>query len=649
MSENKNYQQALSTLVTVFFFWGFIAASNGVFIPFCKSYFQIDQFQSQLVDFAFYGAYYFGALMLFVLSSYSKKEIINKWGYKNGIIYGLLLSSLGAFVMYPSIMGAESGESSVFYYVLIALFIVGLGFSLQQTAANPFAISLGDPEKGSHRLNLAGGINSLGTAIGPIVVSLILFGSTPTTENELNCLILNNKITLNKIQFLYLAVGGLFLLAAALFYFSKKLPEGKLESKFESSTKAMKLLLIMTSFISCFFILVFLSYTGSDQKKIDELSESKKQLVEQEGLMYYNHIFNDSIKKEDEKSILDSLVCSLTKEEQEQLRQAEDSLLLEKLSSSVSAAMLTSVQSLHAKIKLDEESIQKIKNPLEKTRLLYLLLALLSIFGCLFYAYKKSEKNKKDWGAMQYPQLILGMLAIFTYVGVEVTIQSNLGELLKYITETIKGVNYNPLGLKAMSDSEIAPLISIYWGGLMIGRWTGAIAVFNPSVKIKTWLYILIPYIAFGVILGINYISGFDVNILFWFAICVAIQIGGFFLGKEKPALTLKIFGLLGVFAMIVGLASSGYTALFAFLSGGLFCSIMWPCIFALSIKGLGKFTSQGSSFLIMMILGGAIIPPLQGKLADIIGIKESYWITVICFLYLIFFAQKVNRLYKKS
>ena len=64
------------------------------------------------------------------------------------------------------------GDSSAFTYILGALFIVGLGFSLQQTAANPFAISLGDPEKGSHRLNLAGGVNSFGTAIGPIVVSL---------------------------------------------------------------------------------------------------------------------------------------------------------------------------------------------------------------------------------------------------------------------------------------------------------------------------------------------------------------------------------------------------------------------------------------------------------------------------------------------
>ncbi len=92
----KNNNSALATLVTVFFFWGFIAASNGVFIPFCKTYFQIDQFQSQLVDFAFYGAYYFGALLLFILSSSSGKDILNSWGYKNGIIYGLLISAIGA-------------------------------------------------------------------------------------------------------------------------------------------------------------------------------------------------------------------------------------------------------------------------------------------------------------------------------------------------------------------------------------------------------------------------------------------------------------------------------------------------------------------------------------------------------------------------
>ena len=544
MNKQTNYNQALGTLITVFFFWGFIAASNGIFIPFCKTYFQIDQFQSQLVDFAFYGAYYFGALILFILSNSSGTDIMNKWGYKNGIIYGLLLSCLGAVAMYPAVQGANPGDSNVFYYVLVALFIVGLGFSLQQTAANPFAISLGEPEKGAHRLNLAGGINSLGTTIGPIVVALILFGSTPKSGAELNEMINNGSISLSTIQMLYLSVGGLFLAAAALFYFSKKLPQAKDDSEFLKAPKALSALLIMTVLLSVCFYFIFDQYKG---KPNDEI------------------ILN------------------------------------------------------------------------------YTIISLIIVVGTLLISNKLATKDKDSWGAMQYPQLVLGMLAIFTYVGVEVTIQSNLGELLKVDL----GNGLNPIGLPSMSDSQIAPLISMYWGGLMIGRWAGAIAVFNPVGKLKTWLYILVPYIAFGVVLLVNSISGFDVSSLYWFSVCVAIQIGGFFLGKEKPALTLKIFGILGILSVLIGLFSSGQIALYAFLSGGLFCSIMWPSIFALSINGLGKYTSQGSSFLVMMILGGAIIPPLQGKLADIIGIHESYWIAVICFVYLTYFAQKTGNLIK--
>tara|TARA_B100000497_G_scaffold34552_1_gene40512 strand:+ start:1131 stop:2768 length:1638 start_codon:yes stop_codon:yes gene_type:complete len=544
MNEQTNYKQALGTLVTVFFFWGFIAASNGVFIPFCKTYFQIDQFQSQLVDFAFYGAYYFGSLILFIISNSSGKDIMNKWGYKNGIIYGLLLSCLGAIAMYPAVQGASPGDSHVFYYVLGALFIVGLGFSLQQIAANPFAISLGEAEKGAHRLNLAGGINSLGTTIGPIVVALILFGSTPKSGSELNEMISNGSISLSTIQMLYLSVGGLFLAAAALFYFSKKLPQAKDDSEFLKAPKALSALLIMTVLLAVCFYFIFDQYKGT---------------------------------------------------------------------------------------------------PNDEVILNYTILSLIIVVGTLLISNKLAVKDKDSWGAMQYPQLVLGMLAIFTYVGVEVTIQSNLGELLKVDL----GNGLNPIGLPAMSDSQIAPLISMYWGGLMIGRWAGAIAVFNPVGRLKTWLYILVPYLAFGMVLFVNSISGFDVSTLYWFSLCVAIQIGGFFLGKEKPALTLKIFGLLGVLSVLLGLFSSGQFALYAFLSGGLFCSIMWPSIFALSIHGLGKYTSQGSSFLVMMILGGAIIPPLQGKLADIIGIHESYWIAIICFIYLTYFAQKTGNLVK--
>lgn len=544
MKENINHKQALYTLITVFFFWGFIAASNGVFIPFCKTYFKLDQFQSQLIDFAFYGAYYIGALFLFIFSSVRNTDIMNSWGFKSSIVKGLLLSAIGAVAMVTAVNGASSGDSSTFTYILGALFIVGLGFSLQQTAANPFAISLGDPEKGSHRLNLAGGVNSFGTSIGPIVVSLALFGTAASANIDLDAQIASNEITLSAVQMLYIGVGILFLAAASLFYFSKKLPDGKEDSSFLGAPKAMSALISITVLLIIIFYQVFNQYVGLEDGQ--SLSEAS-----------------------------DSLILNLS------------------------------------------------------------LFGLFVVVGGLLLSNYLARKNSEGWGAMQYPQLVLGMLAIFTYVGVEVSIQSNLGDLLQTPS------------FGSLKPDEIAPYISMYWGGLMIGRWTGAITVFNPSNTLKKWLYIIVPYLAFGVVLSVNAISGFEVKHLFAFAICVAIQIAGFFIGKDKPTSTLMVFGVLGVLAMLVGLYSTGILAIFAFLSGGLFCSIMWPSIFSLSIKGLGKFTSQGSAFLVMMILGGAIIPPIQGKLADIIGIHQSYWVTVFCFLYLVIFAQKTKKIFQ--
>jgi FHS family L-fucose permease-like MFS transporter len=96
---------------------------------------------------------------------------------------------------------------------------------------------------------------------------------------------------------------------------------------------------------------------------------------------------------------------------------------------------------------------------------------------------------------------------------------------------------------------------------------------------------------------------------------------------------------------MIAGILLDGQWAVYAFVSGGLFCSIMWPCIFSLSIAGLGTYTNQGSSLLVMMILGGAFIPPLQGYVADITGIHMSYWIPVICFAFLGLYAWRVRHI----
>ena len=168
----------------------------------------------------------------------------------------------------------------------------------------------------------------------------------------------------------------------------------------------------------------------------------------------------------------------------------------------------------------------------------------------------------------------------------------------------------------------------------------------------------IVPLVAFGIVLGVNAILQYDVTPLYYYVLCVLVQIAAFYISKNKPARTLLIFSTLGLLAMIIGLTSTGKIAIYSFLSGGLFCSIMWPAIFNLSIAGLGKYATQGSAFLIMMILGGGIIPPLQGKIADYLqskstvvgyGIHQSYWVAVICFAYLAFFGFVVKGILKKQ
>lgn len=554
MSLQKTNYPALYTLITVFFFWGFIAAGNSIFIPFCKGYFSLDQFQSQLIDFAFYTAYYLGALGLFMFSAFKNKDLVGFWGYKKSIVYGLLFSALGAGVMIVAV------QANMYVGMLLGLFTVALGFSLQQTAANPFAILLGDPKTGASRVNLGGGINSFGTTIGPLIVAFALFGTTAAVTDEQI-----SSMELSKVILLYIGVGLLFIAAAALFWFSKKVPAGIANEPMEKANKALFTLLTMTVLLALCFAPVFGSYQSEAALRISA--------IEQE---------------------------------------------LKSAATPAASALLTT-------------EMESLRGPLENSRMYWLLAALAVVVGGLLFANRSAMKKAEGWGAMQYPQLVLGMLAIFTYVGVEVAIGSNLGELLK-LPE-----------FGGLQSSEIAPYISMYWGSLMIGRWAAAVTVFKLGGWKKSMALVVVPLIAFSVILGANSLAGKDMSALYYYILCVFVQIIAFFFSKDKPARTLIIFALLGVSAMLIGLFSTGTTAIYAFLAGGLACSIMWPAIFSLSLMGLGKYTAQGSAFLVMMILGGGIIPPIQGKLSDIVGIHESYFMAVVCFTYLALFAWLVK------
>jgi FHS family L-fucose permease-like MFS transporter len=360
----------------------------------------------------------------------------------------------------------------------------------------------------------------------------------------------------------------------------------------------------MTGLLVIIFVPVFSSYNSKEAKKIVEIEKSISPI-------------SDKIKE-------------LTK----QIDIAEKA---DKLDKTWYNKTIQEKASLEKQLEPSNKQIKKLKDPLEKTRAAWLFGALLVVVGSLLLTNMKASKNAEGWGAMRYPQLVLGMLAIFIYVGVEVAIGSNLGELLKQ----------KEFG--GFEASEIAPFISMYWGSLMIGRWTGAVSAFNLNKSTKSILIIIVPLVAFGIILACNLLAQKDISSLYWYVLCVLVQVAAFFYVGENPIKSLIVFGSLGVVAMILGMTLTGQWAVYAFLSGGLFCSILWPCIFSLSIAGLGKYTSQGSAFLIMMILGGGIIPPIQGKLADLIGIQFSYVISVACFIYLVFFAIRTRKILKQQ
>lgn len=457
---------SLAILISVFFFWGFVAASNDILIPVFKEKLGLEQWQSQMISFAFYVAYTIGSIIYVVLSKINCGDILNKIGYKNGIALGLVISAIGTLLFYPA------AQSSSFALMITGLFIVGLGFSLQQTAANPLTITIGDPKKGAQRLSMAGGVNNVGTTIGPLLVSFAIFGSI-AAGSKLD--------SIEAVKNPYLILGAAFVVVAIIFKFSS-LPN-KIEHKDEVTT------------------------TSAPPRK----------------------------------------------------------------------------------------------------------------------------------SALAYPQLSLGMLAIFIYVGVEVSTASNLPEFMR------QHVN--------ISTEQVAPYVSLFWASLMIGRWTGSVGAFDLSKGAKQVMRFLMPYLAFGVFLLVNKIASHDLTPFYVYALVIVAMIFGDILSKGNPARQLLIFSMLGITALMIGILASGMISVYAFISVGLFCSTLWPCIFTLAIAGLGKFTNQGSSYLIMMIMGGGFISLLQGWLAseNLLGIQWSYLVGVVCFAYLAFYGWKAASILKQQ
>jgi len=439
MTSDISYKKAFSLLTSLFFMWGFITVTNDVLINTFKSIFDLTPTKRSLIQFAFFTAFFFVSLAYFLVSSISKKDPINRIGYNNGMFYSLVICGIGCLTFYPA---ALMNSYNAF---LVALFILASGVTCLQICANPYATILGDSASSSGRLNLAQGLNSLGTTLGPLVGVILIYKVFSTGEQTV-------------------IYGVVFMLLALMVKLSK-MP----------------------------------SFTNNEE------------------------------------------IASGTE-----------------------------------------------------------------VF-----------KNK---------HLILGIFAIFFYVGSEVSIGSWIVEFIK--DEKIMG----------FEEAEASYFLSYFWGGLMIGRLLASVSL-NESYSNRLKM-IYMPFLMTSIKVDdgsfhFEFLSFKDVSL---YLVCLLINYLAFIVGKGNPARSLVIFSLINAVLMLVAILSDGLIAFWAIIATGLFFSIGWSNIFSLAIKGLGKYTSQGSSLLVMAIVGGAILPMIQSQIIESFDVQTSFIVPVIGMVYLIYY-----------
>ena len=216
-NQTNNWLFPFILVTSLFFFWGFVHNLDPILIPHLRKSFRLNDLQSSLIDSSVFIAYFAMAL--------PAGYVMRKYGYKSGIVGGLLLFALGCFLFLPA------ADTHQYIYFLGALFIIASGLTFLETAANPYATIIGPPETATRRLNFAQSFNGLAAMVAPIIGGQFILSGTEMSDEayaQLSPEALNNYLTTEaqSVKMPYLILGILVLLVAVLFMVSK-LPDVK--------------------------------------------------------------------------------------------------------------------------------------------------------------------------------------------------------------------------------------------------------------------------------------------------------------------------------------------------------------------------------------------------------------------------------------
>jgi len=277
--------------------------------------------------------------------------------------------------------------------------------------------------------------------------------------------------------------------------------------------------------------------------------------------------------------------------------------------------------------------VDSVKVPYLAFCIVFLILA--AVFFAIYLPHVGEGRIEPGAGALKYPHVVLGVIAIFMYVGGEVSIGSSI---INFLGEP---------KVAAMSAIDASKYVSLFWGGMLIGRFMGAVELSEMKRLNKQLWLVAIPilgFLLFWVLRSWNsdqkqfdFAGGWTVvqNYLPMLALCWLL----FQFGKGNAGRTLAIFCATIAALLIAAIAIGGHVAMWCVVGVGLFTSIGWPNIFSLALEGTGIYKSQVSSLLVMAVVGGACLPPMMGKIADVTGsLQSAFIVPLIAYAYVGFY-----------
>ena len=585
-NNGQTYRGPFAIMTVLFFMWGFMTVFNDILIPRFKEAFTLDFFHAMLVQFAFFGAYFIGSLVYFVISA-TKGDPIAKLGYKNGVVIGLLVSAIGSALFWPA---ATLAPRSAMIASEDLQNLPALVQRLNQKA-DPVSIFVYNNLSESTRPLLGGNANEnsgeLKTALAQDLNKLI---QGPAIYNE-------QRFSGVKLEDTTKELLSKNPQGEAIVHLNRSL----LEDAYAGLI--MRYLLPYWIFLSGLFVV--------------GLGFAMLQIA------------------------ANPYVTILGPE-----RTASSRLNLAQAFNSVGTTigpLIGGYLIFQYFAKTGAHGADSVKMPYLAFCIVFVLLAV--VFFCIRLPHVGEGKIERGIGALKYPHVQLGVLAIFMYVGGEVAIGSTL---ISFLGQS---------SVAGLATVEASKYVSLFWGGMLIGRFMGAVELSEMKKFNKQLALVAIPiagFLLFWLLRSWNsdthqfdFTGGWSIvkNYLPLLGLCWVL----FQFGKALAGRTLLIFGTTIVILLAISMVQGGKLAMWCIVGIGLFTSIGWPNIFSLALDGMGVYKSQVSSLLVMAILGGALLPPLQGFIADHHGLQISFIVPLIAYAYVAFYGWKGHKIGRRQ